>query len=124
TQKRYHPKTYEFNLLFQGAEHLVGEVDLSLTPSGVGQRVPFVAAAVGKLTTGNLVYANGPSVAEKYARLIYQALGSEADLENDDIQELIEFSRGTVHENFVLAEYAKRGVAFHYGDMPLVLKAK
>lgn len=123
-QKLRHQDIYEFTLRYRGDEHHIGELKLTSKPERVGERVPFVAARVGRLSGGNLVYANGPAEAEKYARLIFEALGESADLHTDGIEELIDFARGTVHERFVLAEYARRGVAFHYGDMPLVLKAK
>ena len=123
-QKPRKSQRYAFDFWYSGETHEIGEIDLVAAPTRVGERVPFVAASVGRLSTGNLVYANGPAEAEKYARLIYEALGADAVLATDGIRELIDFAKGTVHERYVLAEYATRGVAYHYGDMPLVLKAK
>ncbi len=122
-QKPRHQNVFILDLHYAGGVHSIGEIDLKSKPKA-GERVPYVAAAVGGLLGGNLVYANGAAEAEKYARLIYEELGDAADLDGEDIQDLIDFAGGTVHERFELVKYARRGVAFHYGDMPLVLKAK
>jgi helicase-like:DEAD/DEAH box helicase-like len=123
-QVRRKRRRYELSLAYNGKEKYVGEIELHLSPGSVGKRVPYIAAAIGRDSTGNLVYANGPAEAEKFARMIFDILGNQATIDSDSIQELIDFSKGVVHERFQLAEFAKRGIAFHYGDMPLVLKAK
>lgn len=123
-QVRRKPHRYELALVFENEERRIGEIELPTAPDTVGQKVPLIAAAIGRGTTGNLVYANGPAEAEKFARIIFHALGDQAEFESDAIEELIDFSRGVVHERFQLSEFAKRGVGFHFGDMPLVLKAK
>ncbi|TFI50615.1 DEAD/DEAH box helicase [Micrococcus endophyticus] len=123
-QVRRKPRRYALSLVYEGEEREVGQIELPLAPDGVGQKVPLIAAAIGGDSTGNLVFANGPAEAEKFARTIFDALGEGLAIESDAIQELVDFSKGVVHERFQLAEFARRGVAFHYGDMPLVLKAK
>jgi hypothetical protein len=117
------PRRYACTLHYRDDQFEVGQVALSSAPS-VAERLPLIAVALGRATGGNLVYANGPADAEKYARRIYDELGPDADSDDDRIQELIDFAVGVVHPNFPLAKVAKRGVAYHYGDMPLVLKAK
>lgn len=123
-QVRRQPRRYNLSLVYDGEEEPVGEVELPLAPDGVGQKVPLIAAAIGGNSTGNLVFANGPAEAEKFARTIFNALSEESGDASDAVQELIDFSEGVVHKRFQLATFAKRGVAFHYGKMPLVLKAK
>lgn len=123
-QVRRKPRRYALSLVYEGEEREVGQIELPLAPDGVGQKVPLIAAAIGGDFTGNLVFANGPAEAEKFARTIFDALGENLAIESDAVQELVDFSKGVVHERFQLAEFARRGVAFHYGDMPLVLKAK
>lgn len=118
------PRRYALSLVYDGEEREVGEIELPLAPCGVRQKVPLIAVAIGGVSTGNLVFANGPAEAETYARTIFDALGEDLAIESDAIHELVDFSKGIVHERFQLAEFAKRGIAFHYGDMPLVLKAK
>lgn len=116
--------TYELTLSYRGEDFGMGHVELAHAPDGVGQRVALIAVALAGEAGGNLVYANGAAEAEKYAMQIYEALGVEAEHEDEGLADLIDFSKGVVHERFSLARVARRGVAFHYGDMPLVLKAK
>jgi helicase-like:DEAD/DEAH box helicase-like len=123
-QVRRKPRRYALSLVYEGEEREVGQIELPLAPDGVGQKVPLIAATIGDGSTGNLVFANGPAEAEKFARTIFDALGEDLAIESDAVQELVDFSKGVVHERFQLGEFARRGVAFHYGDMPLVLKAK
>lgn len=123
-QVRRKPRRYALSLVYEGEEREVGQIELPLAPDGVGQKVPLIAATIGDGSTGNLVFANGPAEAEKFARTIFDALGEDLAIESDAVQELVDFSKGVVHERFQLSEFARRGVAFHYGDMPLVLKAK
>lgn len=118
------PLRYSLSLVYGGNEQDVGEIELPLAPDVVGKKVPLIAAAIGGVSTGNLVFANGPAEAEKFARTIFDALRDDPAIESDAVEELVDFSKGVVHERFQLAEFARRGVGFHYGDMPLVLKAK
>jgi hypothetical protein len=118
------PREYAFSLQYRGSEAMLGTLELPRAPGGVGKRLPAIAAAVGRHLGGNLVYANGPSDAEKYASQIFHELGEDASIEDERIDDLIAFAEGVVHQRFLLGSVARRGVAFHYGDMPLVLKAK
>lgn len=115
---------YSLKLVYRGSEADLGAVRLAQVPDTPGEKTPFLAAALGMESGGNLVYANGPAEAEKYARRIYDYLGPDADSDDPLLDELIDFARGVVHDRFSLATVARRGIAFHYGDMPLVLKAK
>lgn len=117
------PKTFEFTLQYRDRESSLGHLELERAPS-VGKRLPAIATSVGRELGGNLVYANGPADAEKYAKQIFDELGPQADSDDPRIDDLISFAEGVVHKRFLLASVARRGVAFHYGDMPLVLKAK
>lgn len=116
-------KQYSLRAIYKGSEHDLGILCLPQTP-GTSQRVPFIAAELGKAKGGNLIYANGPAQAEKYAGQVFAALGDAGHLDSQELTELIEFSKGAIHERFLLARYLERGVAFHYGDMPLILKTK
>lgn len=123
-QARRRPKSYELELVRHADTIQVGEIELERAPDGVGQKVPMIAVGLAGTSGGNLLYANGAAEAEKFARIVYELLGPDGDLDSEELKELAAYSRGVVHDRFSLAEYARRGVAFHYGDMPLVLKAK
>ncbi|MGE7083827.1 DEAD/DEAH box helicase [Achromobacter xylosoxidans] len=68
---------------------------------------------------GSLIYASGPADAEDLALQIAINLK-----ERDDsiLQELAAFIQSEVHADYSLAFCVKRGVGFHYGAMPTLLR--
>lgn len=86
----------------------------------------YVALALGKSEDGTLVYANRASDAEKIANQIYDGLDAMGEVSDEpidpDLQDLSDFCRTSIHPRFKLNQFAKRGVAFHYGNMPTILR--
>ncbi len=100
----------------------IGTLELASTPNGFIKRLAFIAAAAGK-RGGTLVYANGAADSEDIADLISQ-LQPELDPKSVDpeLAALAELARKGVHPNFRLAPLVERGVAFHFGNMPSLLR--
>jgi hypothetical protein len=67
----------------------------------------------------SLVYATGPKNAEDLTALI--ALNRE-NLDSFALQELAKFIEQHVHKQYSLSRFVRRGVAFHYGNMPSLLR--
>lgn len=83
----------------------------------------FVNIITTNDNNNNLIYANCPSDAEKIAELIYKK--TNYNVENDeDIIKLIQLCKETIHKDFNLIQYLKKGIAFHYGSMPQIIRAK
>lgn len=105
----------------------LGLITLHARPDSPIKRLSYMALALGRHQTGTLVYANGAAEAEKIAWQIYGGLASElpGDAAPDpELNDLADFARDTVHPEFSLVPLAKRGVAFHYGNMPTLLRAE
>ncbi|WP_334044612.1 DEAD/DEAH box helicase [Burkholderia ambifaria] len=98
----------------------VGTLQLASTPEGIKKRLAFIAAAVGE-RGGTLVYTNGAGEAEEVADLISQLL-PELGATDLELLQLAELARKGVHRDFRLAPLVERGVAFHYGNMPSLLR--
>lgn len=112
-------KLWDLTLRNREDQLLIGTIQLASSPVGIKKRLAFVAAAAGK-RGGTLVYANGAGEAEAVADLIAQLRDVEpADTEVSDLADL---ARKTVHPNFALADLLLRGVAFHYGNMPSLMR--
>lgn len=121
----YRPMRWKLRLVVDGEPSDLGEFDLPPRPQPDSQRLPLVAVALGRAGGGNVVYVNGPADAEKAARQIYEALGSEADIGDDDgIADLRELVQRTIHRQYALEKVLQRGVAFHYGNMPLLVRTE
>lgn len=67
----------------------------------------------------SLVYATGPKNAEDLTSLI--ALNRK-DKGSASLIELAKFIEQHVHKQYSLARFVRRGVAFHYGNMPSLLR--
>lgn len=67
----------------------------------------------------SLVYATGAKNAEDLTGLI--ALNRD-DRDSSSLQELAKFIEQHVHKKYSLARFVRRGVAFHYGNMPSLLR--
>ena len=124
-QRRRKPREWMLSLIVEDDEHLFGEFTLKNSPDGQLKRIALVALELGRKNQGTLVYANGAANTEKIAHVIYDGLSEETEnveVVEDELIELSEFCRHSIHEKFLLVDLVKRGVAFHYGNMPTLLR--
>jgi len=102
-----------------GSEAEVTQIEIGHALASRVEMLVHVAAKLGR-HHANIVYANGAADAEKIAMQL-------ADLFSDreptpERVALSELAHEVVHPNYVLAESVKRGVAFHYSNMPTQLR--
>jgi hypothetical protein len=117
------PQRWLASVSVAGSMEVVGEFSIPSRPTSLSKRLAYTAVALGYESQGNLVYANGAAEAEKLAELIYTSLGPAADVSDDpDIVELQRLVERTIHPQYALHTHIQRGVAFHYGNMPLLLR--
>lgn len=69
---------------------------------------------------GSLIYCNGAADAEKTSILLFEILDQQ--LTAPEIAELIKLVKHTVHPSYALAKVLQKGIAFHYGNMPLLIR--
>jgi len=122
TQVNRKPKEWNVELLSDGEPGHLGLIRLPDSPTNQTKRQTFLATAIGGSDSGNIVYVNGPSRAEAAAVLIRDQLGPAATTDDAEIADLIELSRTSVHPEFLLNVVLERGIAFHYGNMPQMLR--
>lgn len=117
------PQRRAISLVSDGNSHRVGELVLAQRATSVPLRVALVAHALAGNTPGNVIYVNRPSDAEKVAKAVFEQLPppGEADTEINDLRDLI---KTAVHSKYLLADVLERRVAFHYGNMPLVVRTE
>ncbi|WP_442845087.1 DEAD/DEAH box helicase [Leeuwenhoekiella sp. H156] len=68
----------------------------------------------------NLIYSNRGDYAEKWAQE-YQESIEEMEI-SERVQELIEFLKDEFHEDYFLIECLEKGVAFHHGKLPDIIR--
>jgi hypothetical protein len=116
------PKEWSLDLVWGDSTIPLGTLKLSNRPAGLKKRLAFIAAAAGG-RGGTLVYCNGAAEAEDVALLISQLEGSEKTVDQE-LLDLADLARKGVHRNYQLAPLVERGVAFHYGNMPSLIRTE
>jgi superfamily II DNA/RNA helicase len=120
TQAPRKPKLWNLSLVEGEALLPIGQLNLASSPGGVAKKLAFIAAAVGERGE-TLVYSNKAGQAEEIAALISQLIPA-VDGPDKDLSELADLARKGVHPNFALASLVEKGVAFHYGNMPSLIR--
>lgn len=120
TQVPRQSKRWKLTFRQHGSTLPIGTLQLASTPEGLKKRLAFIAAAVGE-RGGTLVYANGAGEAEEVADLISQLLPKLESVDSE-LSQLAELARKGVHQDFRLAPLVEHGVAFHYGNMPSLIR--
>jgi hypothetical protein len=116
---------WEIELVTDGETRPVGHVELAGRTTLVKKRLPLVALAIGGDSGGNVVYVNGAAEAEETAVQIGGGLPPRDAVSADpSIVALQTLARETIHNEYRLAEVLGKGVAFHYGNMPTLIRAE
>lgn len=114
------PKLWALAVRQQDTLLPLGTLELASTPNGPRKQLAFIAAAAGQ-RGGTLVYVNGAAESEKVADLISQLQPKPAVIE-PELAALADLARKGVHPRFSLATVVERGVAFHFGNMPSLIR--
>lgn len=114
------PKEWGAQLCLANTVLDLGRFRLVADPVPASKRLPFVAAALGGHSYGNVIYVNGAADAEKAATQLYDLISE--DVVSQDLDNLIELSTQIIHPEFLLQKVLRRGIAFHYGNLPLILR--
>ncbi len=115
-------KTDEWNLLLQyhAKEYNLGTIKLKDRATSELKKMVLIAESVTKTDGGTVIYCNGAAQAEKISLLLFNHLNDIE--ENDNTRELIKLVKKTIHKDYQLAKVLKKGIAFHYGNMPLLIR--
>ena len=117
-------QTTKFQLSVRSGEQVqeIGVLSLADRPTGLHKKVAFIAEALTGPRSGTLIYANGADEAEKIAILLNQ--DGKGKVVDPELAALADLSRKGVHPDYLLAPLVERGVAFHYGNMPSLLRSE
>ncbi len=119
------PTQWMLTLRRSDSELPLGTLQLAARPTNFKKRSAFIAAAVAP-ETGTLVYANGAAEAEEIALLISQLVPKvdRSQSKDSDLSALAQLARKGIHSAYQLARLVEAGVAFHYGNMPSLIRAE
>ena len=113
-------KLWNLSIRQQDVDTPLGVLRLPSSPAGLQKQLAFIAAAAGG-QGGTLVYANRAADSETVADLISQLLPI-SEKPDSELVDLADLARKAVHPQYRLAPLVERGVAFHYGNMPSLIR--
>lgn len=99
----------------------LGKLKLPDRPTSETKKMAFMSIAFSSNSNGNIIYSNGAAEAENIAMVLDDAVPAEPK-KNKRIQELIKLVKKTVHPEYRLAKVLEKRIAFHYGNMPLLIR--
>lgn len=118
------PLQWKVSLCLQDSLTDLGEIRLTSRAVKESMRLPFVAHALAGGAGGNLIYMNGQADAEKAALQVWGLIGATGETTDEEVLELIRLVKRVVHSDYLLGKVLSRRVAFHYGNMPLVVRTE
>jgi superfamily II DNA/RNA helicase len=117
-------RTKEWNLSLRstsGELTSIGTLFLQARPTSIKKKLALLAASAG-MGGGTLIYSNGAAEAEEIAFLLSQLIDAPEIKPDAELVALADLAKKGVHESYLLASVARKGVAFHYGNMPSLLR--
>ncbi|MFK4581574.1 replicative superfamily II helicase [Bradyrhizobium ottawaense] len=114
------PTKWDLSLLSENRRAALGQISLRDRPS-VTQKLPFLAYELGR-AGGNVIYVNRASDAETVAEILCQFIKNE--IADPELSALSELCEKAVHPKFKLRRFVKKGVAFHYGNIPQLIRTE
>ena len=120
SQKPRKPKEWELKMCTIEATTPIGKLILSDRPTSDLHKVVHIAERFSG-NSGSLIYSNGAAESEKISLLLFDLLEDKEDI-HSEVDELIKLVKKTIHEDYTLAKVLRKGIAFHYGNMPLLIR--
>ena len=100
----------------------IGRVSVPFSFRGVIDRLADTAAFFTGAHESTIIYANRPSDAMDIALRLAQQI--ETETTDKDVLNLRDFVRDHVHASYALVDTLTKGVAFHYGKMPHLIRGQ
>jgi superfamily II RNA helicase len=119
TQVKRDMQKWQLSLVTPETSYDLGYIRLTDRPNTEFKKVALIARKMA-LGGSTIIYSNGPGDAERVALLLSNSITDFS--QNDKLQELIKLVKQTIHSDYALAEVLKKGIAFHYGNMPLLIR--
>lgn len=114
------PKEWQLSLSTIDSTIILGTINLADRPTNGLKKIVLVSEQISNNELGNIIYSNGAADAEKTALLLYESTPQSEMTEK--VLELIKLVKKTIHRDYALAKVLKKGIAFHYGNMPLLVR--
>lgn len=113
-------QNWQVRLVTVDKSYDLGYISLDDRPNNECKKIALIAKKLGLNDSSNIIYSNGAAEAEDIALLVYDSL--EESQIGSELYELIKLVKHTIHKDYALARTLEKGIAFHYGNMPLLIR--
>jgi superfamily II DNA/RNA helicase len=120
TQVKSKPKEWEIELILKDEKIKIGYIILKDRPTNEAKKIALVTTAICGENSGNLIYSNGAAESEKFAKILTQLV--DGNTNSKKIKELVKLVKNTIHKDYILGKVLDNRIAFHYGNMPLLVR--
>lgn len=115
------PKLVEINLLTRGVKTLIGTTKLSFPFRGSkAEQKSLFMLEICRQNESCIVFADDAAEAETCAVTAAKSAGDFSI--SEDVADFISFIRAEIHAEYPLIETLKKGIGFHYGNMPSIVR--
>lgn len=83
--------------------------------------ISFIAEALSDNKPCSIIYANWAADAERTANILFDLLPT-TEIQSERVLELIKLIKKTIHKDYSLVRVLEKWIAFHYGNMPLLIR--
>jgi superfamily II DNA/RNA helicase len=120
TQVKGKPLEWNLDLILKETTINLGIIKLADRPSTEAKKIALITTAIAGNNSGNLIYSNGAAESEKFSKILGELIETKND--SSEVKELIKLVKNTIHKDYILGKVLEKNVAFHYGNMPLLIR--
>ena len=113
------PLKWILSLNTEDGAYPLGSITLKYQPTNDSKKIALIAQQIG-IDGSCIIYSNGAAEAEHIAELLFDSIAERVD--DIGLKDLITLVKDTVHASYKLAKVLQKGIAFHYGNMPLLIR--
>lgn len=111
---------WDLSLCLVDKKIYLGYISLHDRPDTEMKKLSYISEAFSGENSCNIIYSNTAAESEKVALLLYELIEDESD--SSEIIELKKLVQKVIHKDYTLAKVLMKQIAFHYGNMPLLIR--
>lgn len=82
-----------------------------------------VLSALGN-NTNNIVYCSSKAEAVNKAERMFSYLDQQQTVKSNSVKKVIRQIKGYIHKDYYLANFLNKGIAYHFGNLPQIIRNK
>lgn len=117
----FSPNILNLKCYMNGSLIELGEIELKTNLQDDNSRLAGISYALAKMSQ-SIVYAGGKAKCENIAKYLMQCTTEDDENKAAERGELSGLIKKHIHNDYILAECVLKGIGFHYGTMPAIVR--